>query len=257
MSTTLAPFTSSPGPTIRSLTIANLRSGEYKIVPRTAANGKDGSAGGGRRAGVTGVAAVDGALELERAGAISIGLAGKIGVGFAGATTGAVSGDVTRGDVGEGTGALVAGAIGVGFAGTTAGAATGDVTRAAAGAGTDARVTDGGNAAAGSVAGGFGATVAVIARLAVLPVPGDAGVVTELAGRVVAWGGFPAVTAEPVDCRDTGCETGGTAGGADSGCGTAKAGVSVRGTAFPRAGAERGGVARAIGSGALDCHHWL
>ena len=55
MSTIVAPLTSSPGPTIRSLTIASLRSGEYRIVPSTATNGKDGgSAGGGCRAGVSG-----------------------------------------------------------------------------------------------------------------------------------------------------------------------------------------------------------
>jgi hypothetical protein len=100
-----------------------LRSGEYKIVPSTATNGKDGgSAGGGCRAGVTGVAAVAGNFELARAGAISIGRAGAMGVGFTAAT---------------------------------AGAATGDVTRAAAGGGTDAPVTDGGDAAAGVGAGGF------------------------------------------------------------------------------------------------------
>jgi len=185
MSTILAPFTSSPGPTIRSLTIANLRSGEYKIVPSTATNGSDGSAAGGRGAGVAGVAAVAGAFELGRAGAASIGLAGTIAVGFAGATAGAATEDVTRADVGAATAALACGAVGVGFGGA-AGAPTAEVTRAAAGAGTEALVTDDGDAAAADVAGGFGASVAVVDLLAVLPLPADAGVATEPAGKMVA-----------------------------------------------------------------------
>jgi len=172
MSTIVAPFTSSPGPTIRSLTIASLRSGEYKIVPSTATNGKDGgSTGGGCRADVTGVAAVVGAFKPGRAGAASIGLAGTIGVGLAGAAAGAAAG------------------------------ATPEVTRAAAGAGTDALVTDCGDGPAGVGAGGFGTTVAADALLAVVPVPGEAGVATgvatEPAGKTVAWGGLPAVTTDP------------------------------------------------------------
>ena len=180
MSTILAPFTSSPGPTIRSLTIANLRSGENKIVPSTATNASDGSADGGRGAGVTGVAAVAGAFELGRAGAASIGLAGTIAVGFAGATAGGTTGDVTRADVGAATASLAPGTVGVGFGGA-AGAPTADVTRAVEGAGTDGFVTDDGDAPAG----GFRAAV-VVALLAVLPLPGEAGVATEPAGKMVA-----------------------------------------------------------------------
>lgn len=258
MSTTLAPFTTSPGPTIRPLTIANLRPGEYKIVPSTASNGTGGgsagrrmtggtvtaggagagssrgtggrttgaatgggAAGGGCRAGVTGVAPLAGASGVGPAGATGVGLAGATGVGLAGAVA---TGDVTRatgGVTGDGPGTAGVGCRVV---------ATEGVARATGAAGAGVLATDGGNATAGNVTAGFGAAVAVLAVLLLLPVLGGA-------------------TA--------------TVDGADGGFDTATAGVSCRDAVFARAGAGGvdgtigGGGLRAIGSGVADCHHWL
>ena len=55
MSTIRAPFTASPSPTTRPLTIASLRSGEYKMIPSTASNGAGDSST--RRAGCARAAA--------------------------------------------------------------------------------------------------------------------------------------------------------------------------------------------------------
>ena len=88
MSTILAQFTSSPGPTIRPLTIANLRSGECKMVPSTASNGTGGGSAGGGVAHTAGGAADDTTGPAGNVGGFAVVAADGVGACGGGVVTG-------------------------------------------------------------------------------------------------------------------------------------------------------------------------